>query len=64
MVQLGVPPESIVTGADKTTYIPALAGSGGRQSFEWVIKAKPGAVVTVKAVAQKGGADAATITLQ
>ncbi len=42
MVQLGVPPESIVTGNPKTNQIPALAGSGTRQSFEWVIKGVAG----------------------
>jgi hypothetical protein len=64
MVQLGVPPESIITGAEKTSLIPALAGSGSRQSFEWVIKGKPGSTVTLKAVSQKGGIDTATLTLQ
>jgi len=64
MVQLGVPPESIVTGAEKTTYLPTLAGSGGRQSFEWLIKGKPGTAITLKAVAQKGGSDTASIKLQ
>jgi len=64
MVQLGVPPESIVTGAEKTAYLPALAGSGGRQSFEWLIKGKAGTAITLKAVAQKGGSDTASIKLQ
>jgi hypothetical protein len=64
MIQLGVPPESIITGAEKTSFIPALAGSGSRQSYEWVIKGKPGTSVTLKAVSQKGGTDAATLTLQ
>jgi hypothetical protein len=64
MVQLGVPPESIITGSEKTSFIPTLAGSGSRQSYEWVIKGKPGSAVTLKAVSQKGGADAATLTLQ
>jgi hypothetical protein len=64
MVQLGVPPETIITGSEKTSFIPALAGSGTRQSYDWVIKGKPGASVTVKAVSQKGGTDSATLTLQ
>ena len=64
MVQLGVPPESIVTGAEKTLSIPALAGSGTRQSFEWIVKAKPGTAVTLKVVSQKSGTDTATLTLQ
>jgi len=64
MVQLGVPPESIITGSEKTSFIPALAGSGSRQSFEWVITGKPGSTVTLKAVSQKGGTDTATLTLR
>jgi hypothetical protein len=64
MVQLGVPPESILTGNEKTTQIPALAGSGSRQSFEWVIKGAPGSIVTLKAVSQKSGTDTATLTLR
>jgi hypothetical protein len=64
MVQLGVPPEAIITGSEKTNFVPALAGSGSRQSYEWVIKGKPGSAVTLKAVSQKGGTDAATLTLQ
>jgi hypothetical protein len=64
MVQLGVPPESIITGSEKTSFVPTLAGSGSRQSYEWVIKGKPGSTVTLKAVSQKGGMDAATLTLQ
>jgi hypothetical protein len=64
MVQLGVPPESIITGSEKTTSIPALAGSGARQSFEWIVKGKPGSSVTLKAVSQKSGTDSTTVTLQ
>jgi hypothetical protein len=64
MVQLGVPPESILTGNPKTNHIPALAGSGTRQSFEWIIKGVPGSTVTLKAVSQKSGTDTATLTLR
>jgi len=64
MVQLGVPPESIITGSEKTSFVPALAGSGNRQSYEWVITGKPGSTVTLKAVSQKGGSDTATLTLK
>ena len=64
MVQLGVPPESIITGSEKTSFIPTLAGSGNRQSYEWVVTGKPGATVTLKAVSQKGGTDTATLTLK
>jgi hypothetical protein len=64
MVQLGVPPDSIVTGAEKTLSISALAGSGTRQSFEWIVKAKPGTTVTLKVVSHKSGSDTATVTLK
>ncbi len=64
MVQLGVPPESIITGAEKTNAIPVLAGSGSRQSFEWVIKGQPGASVTLIVQSQKSGTDRATIALR
>jgi len=64
MVQLGVPPESIVTGAEKTMTIPSLAGSGGRRSFDWVVTAKPGTTATISVASQKGGRDTATVTLK
>jgi hypothetical protein len=64
VVQLGVPPESIVTGNQKTTQVSTLAGSGTRQSFEWVIKGTPGSTVTLKALSQKSGTDTVTLTLR
>lgn len=64
MVQLGVNPDDIVSGAAKTSFFPSLAGSGRRQTYEWIIKGKPGSTLTLKAVAQKGGAAATTITLR
>ena len=64
MVQLGVAPEAIITGNEKTSHIPALAGSGNRQVYQWVIRGKPGSQVTLKVVSQKSGSDAVTLTLQ
>jgi murein tripeptide amidase MpaA len=64
MVQLEVAPETIISGSAKTNYIPALAGSGGRQTFDWIISGKPGTTITVKVVSQKGGSETAVITLQ
>jgi hypothetical protein len=64
MVQLGVPPDSIVSGDAKTSFIPALAGSGRRQSYQWIVRGKPGQAVVVKAVAQKGGAAERSVTLK
>jgi hypothetical protein len=64
MVQLGVAPDSIVSGNEKTNSINALAGSHTRQSYEWIIKGKPAQAITLKVMSQKSGTDAATITLQ
>jgi hypothetical protein len=64
MVQLGVDPKDIVSGNEKTNFIPTLAGSGRRQKFEWVVRGTPGATVTLKAVAQKGGTDTKTLALK
>jgi hypothetical protein len=64
LVQLGVDPRDIVSGDAKTNNIQVLAGSGRRQSYQWIIKGKAGATITLKVVAQKGGTDTATITLK
>jgi hypothetical protein len=64
MVQLGVPPESVVSGDAKTNFIPALAGSGRRHSYQWIIRGKAGQTVKVKAVTEKGGSAERTVTLQ
>ena len=64
MVQLGVNPDDIVTGAAKTSFFPALAGSKRRQTYEWIVRGKPGSTVTLKVVAQKGGTASTTLTLK
>lgn len=64
VVQLGVPPGSIITGAEKTVAVPALAGSGSRQAFEWVITAAPGTSITLTVLSEKSGSDRATIALR
>jgi hypothetical protein len=64
MVQIGVPPEDIVSGAPKTNFFPTLAGSGRRQTYEWIVKGKPGSTITLKALAQKGGSATAMVTLK
>jgi hypothetical protein len=63
-VQISVDAKDIVSGDAKTNNIPILAGSGRRQSYQWIVKGKPGSAVTLKVVAQKGGTDTATITLK
>ena len=64
MVQLGVAPDSIVSGDAKTNFIQALAGSGRRQSYQWIVRGKPGQSVALRAVAQKGGAAERTVVLK
>jgi hypothetical protein len=64
MVQIGVPPESLISGDAKTSFIPALAGSGRRQSYQWIVRGKAGQSIAVKAVAEKGGSAEKTVTLQ
>jgi hypothetical protein len=64
LVQLGVDAKDIIAGNEKTNFITALAGSGGLQSYEWIVKGKPGSTVTLKVVSQKSGADSATLRLQ
>ncbi|MBZ5495354.1 MAG: hypothetical protein LAP85_03050 [Acidobacteriia bacterium] len=64
MVQLSVDAKDIISGAPKTNNVPVLAGSGRRQSYQWIVRGRPGTTVTLKVVAQKGGTDTATITLK
>lgn len=64
MVQLDIAPERIVSGEAKTVFFQALAGSGRRQKYEWIVRGKPGETVTLKAVSQKGGSDSAAVTLR
>jgi hypothetical protein len=64
MVQLGVDPADIIAGNDKTNFFQALPGSGGLQSYEWIVKGKPGASVTLKVMSQKGGTETTTFTLK
>jgi hypothetical protein len=64
MVQLGVDPESIITGDNKTNFVSALAGSGNRQSYHWVIRGRTGAQVELKLRSQKSGSQSVTLTLR
>jgi hypothetical protein len=64
MVQLDVPPDDIVSGAPKTSFFPTLAGTGRRQTYEWIIKGKPGSTVNVRVVSQKGGSATQALTLK
>ena len=64
MVQLDVPPESILSGDDKTSFFQSLAGSGSRTSFQWIISGAAGDTVDLNVVSQKGGSDTVTLTLR
>lgn len=64
LVQIQVPPEDILTGADKSSRIPALDGSGSRESFTWVIRGREGSRVEIRLRSDKGGTDTATVTLR
>jgi len=64
MVQLEVDPKAIISGNAKTNFFQALAGSGNREKYEWLIKGKEGDQVELKVVAQKAGSDNVKITLK
>ena len=64
MVQLGIEPEAVISGNNKTSFFQSLAGSGKRQKYEWLIKGKSGVRIELKVVSQKGGSDKTTITLK
>jgi len=64
MVQLGVDPGAVVSGSPKTSFVQALAGSGGRAKYEWLIKGKTGQVVELLVQSEKGGSATARLTLK
>jgi len=63
-VQIQVDDDAILTGADKTTSVGILNGSGGRESVTWVIQGRQGAQVEIRLHSQKSGHDTATVTLR
>ena len=64
LVQIQVPPEAVLTGADKTSRVPRLDGSGGREEITWVIHARAGTSVEIRVLSQKGGTSTTTVTLR
>jgi hypothetical protein len=64
LVQIQVPPEDILTGADKSSRIQRLEGSGSRETFTWVIRGREGSGVEIALRSEKGGSDTATVTLR
>jgi hypothetical protein len=64
LVQLQVPPETIISGNPKSNSIQALNGSGGRMKFEWLIKAKAGDTIELVVLSQKAGAARRSVVLK
>lgn len=64
LVQLGVKSEDILSGNPKTNFAAALAGSGGRAKFEWLVRGKTGETIELRAASEKGGRDSARIVLK
>jgi hypothetical protein len=64
MVQLGVDPGAVLSGNAKTNFLPTLAGSGSRASYEWLIKGKTGETVELLVQSDKGGTATARVTLK
>jgi murein tripeptide amidase MpaA len=64
LVRLGVDPGAVLSGSAKTSFLPALAGSGSRARYEWLIKGKTGQVVELLVQSEKGGSVTARVTLK
>ncbi len=64
LVQLGVEPGAVLSGSAKTSFLPALAGSGGRAKYEWLVKGRTGEVVELLVRSEKGGTATARVTLK
>lgn len=63
LVQIQIDAADIVTGAGKSARIATLEGSGNRERITWVIRGDEGRQVEIRARAQKGGTDTATVRL-
>jgi hypothetical protein len=64
-VQIQVELDAILTGADKTTSVGTLNGSGTRgETVTWVIRGREGDQVEIRLHSQKSGRDTATVTLR
>lgn len=63
-VQIQVDDDAILSGADKTTSVGTLAGSGSRREITWVIRGREGGQLEIKLHSQKSGRDTATVTLR
>jgi len=64
-VQIQIDDDDILSGAEKTTSIGTLNGSGTRsEEVTWVIRGREGAQLQIKLHSQKSGHDTVTVTLR
>jgi hypothetical protein len=64
-VQIQIDDDDILSGAQKTTNVEVLSGSGTRsETVTWVIQGREGASIEIKLQSQKAGRDTATVTLR
>ncbi len=63
-VQIQVDEDAILSGAEKTTDVGVLSGSGGREEVTWVIRGREGSQVDIRLHSMKAGHDTATINLR
>jgi hypothetical protein len=63
-VQIQVDEDNILSGADKTTSVGVLEGSGSRDEVTWVIQGRQGGEIRILLHSQKSGRDTATVTLR
>ena len=64
LLQLQVDDDDILSGAEKTTSVGVLAGSGSRTSVTWFIRGREGAEIVITLRSMKAGHDTATVTLR
>ncbi len=64
-VQIQVDEDDVLSGAEKTTSLGILNGSGTRsEAITWLIRGREGARVEIRLHSQKSGRDTATVTLR
>lgn len=64
LVRLELDSERILTGADKSSEIEKLDGSGSRTRFSWVVRGRNGESVQIRARSEHGGTATTTVTLR
>lgn len=64
LVRLEVDSDRILTGAEKSSEVEKLEGSGRRARFSWVIRGRTGESVEILARSEHGGTHTTTVTLR